>query len=135
MDLQNLEHMRQSFPVMFQHKAEISQKFYQDLFRDAPETREMFGDSMGAQREMLATVLTTLAKASFKPETVQQILFRLARSHAGLGLTERQFQVGEAALHNAITSTMTGKVDDDVLKAWQTAVRRVIEAMQNPPDD
>lgn len=135
MDVQNLEHMRQSFPVMFQHKAEISRMFYHDLFRDAPETREMFGETMGAQREMLAMALTTLAKASFKPETVQEVLNRLARSHAGLGLTQRQFKAGETALHNAITSIMTGKVDNDVLKAWQTAVRRVIEAMQNPPDD
>lgn len=134
MDLQNLEHMRQSFPVMFQHKGEITRKFYHDLFRDAPETREMFGDNMGTQREMLATVLTTLAKASFKPETVQDILYRLARSHARLGLTTQQFEAGEAALHNAITSTMTGKVPVEVLTAWQTAVRRVIEAMRNPPE-
>ena len=133
MDLKNLDHMRQSFPVMFQHKGEIARKFYHDLFRDAPETRDLFGDSMSTQREMLAMVLTTLAKASFEPGSVQQILDRLARSHAGLGLSEHQFKAGQAALHNAITSTMTGKVPPEVLIAWQVAVRRVIEAMQTPP--
>jgi hemoglobin-like flavoprotein len=133
-DLKNLDHMRQSFPVMFQHKGKIARKFYHNLFRDAPETREMFGHNMGAQREMLATVLTTLAKASFEPATVQQILARLARSHAGLGLTKKQFEVGEVALKTAINSTMEGKVSAEVLSAWQVAVRRVVEAMQNPPD-
>lgn len=134
MNEQNLQLMRQSFPVMFQHKAEISRLFYQTLFRDAPETEAMFGDSMGTQREMLATVLTTLAKASFKPDTVSGILDRLARAHAGLGLNERQFKVGEDALIGAISTVMSGQITDEVMAAWHAAVRRVIDAMQNPPD-
>lgn len=131
---QTLDLMRQSFPVVFQHKAEISHHFYQLMFRDAPETRAMFSENMGEQREVMASVLTALAKTSIDPNAVQETLDRLARSHANLGLTPRQFEVGEAALRNALISTMTGKVPDEVLAAWLLAVRRVIEAMQEPPD-
>lgn len=135
MDIQHLNHMRQSFPVLFRYKAEISRKFYHTLFREAPETRELFGESMSAQREMLAMVLTTLAKASFQPDTLREVSNRLARSHSKLGLSTRQFDLAEEALRSAIVSTMHGRVSTEVLEAWKAAVRRVIQAMKHPPKD
>ena len=135
MDTQNLNLIKDSFPSVFQHKAEIATRFYDRLFASVPEPRQMFRAEMATQKEMLASVLTTLAKASFDPEKLQDVIARLARSHAGLGITEAQFRAGETALMEALGTVMAPKLPPPALLAWQAAIRRVIAAMIDPPEN
>lgn len=133
-DLQNLERIKSSFPLIFNHKSEIAARFYDRLFRDAPEVRAMFRADMTSQKEMLATVLTILAKASFEQHKVEEIVMRLARSHSVLGISAAQFRLGEAALSEAVADVVGHQLAPDVLVAWQVAIRRVIDTMIDPPE-
>ena len=83
---ENLELIRHSFPLIFQHKAEITTKFYEGLFRDAPELRRLFSKEMNVQKDMLVSVLTTLAKASFDEGLVESYVnFTGAGTDGGCG--------------------------------------------------
>ncbi|MGR1581178.1 globin domain-containing protein [Thalassobius sp. S69A] len=130
---ENLELIRHSFPLIFQHKAEITTKFYEGLFRDAPELRRLFSKEMNVQKDMLVSVLTTLAKASFDEGLVESMIARMARVHSGLGITSGQFRTGEAALLSALDQSVGDLLSETTLDAWKTAVRRVISAMIDPP--
>ncbi|WP_319825582.1 globin domain-containing protein [Thalassovita sp.] len=134
MNQRNLYLIRLSFPLIFLHKAEIAARFYDRLFELAPQVRRLFRADLGAQKEMLAMVLTMLAKASFDAASVQGMIARLARSHGGLGITQAQFRAGETALSEALEQVVGSKVDAETLAAWQLAVRRVIQAMIDPPE-
>lgn len=130
---ENLELIRQSFPLIFQHKAEITTKFYDRLFREEPDLRQLFSKDMRAQKDMLVSVLTTLAKASFDEGSVETMIVRMARAHSGLGITPAQFQIGEETLLVALDQTVGPLLAEPTLEAWKTAVRRVIAAMIDPP--
>lgn len=133
-DFQNLERIKSSFPLIFNHKSEIAARFYDRLFRDVPDVRPLFRADMSSQKEMLATVLTILAKASFEQHKVEEIVVRLARSHSALGISAAQFRLGEVALSEAVAEVVGDKMEPDILAAWQTAIRRVIDAMIDPPE-
>lgn len=133
MENQNLDLIKQSFPLVFQRKSIIASHFYAELFRLVPEARPLFRQDMSSQKEMLATVLTTLAKASFDPERMQEVVARMAHAHDGLGITEAQLRAGERALCHAVTAVIESKVSSETLAAWHLGIRRVIDEMIAPP--
>lgn len=134
MDERNLDLIKQSFPLVFQHKAEIASRFYEGVFRADPKMRAMFGPDLSRQKEMLAALLATMAKVSLDEESVHAIINRLARQHKGLGIKKSQFRIGEVALIDALEATLSSSLSPETMTAWRAAVQRVIEAMIHPPE-
>jgi len=91
--------VRQSFDALRRSLAPSSNYFYEDLFRRAPELRELFRDDLAGQGMKFMSTLAVLVDNLHRPEVLADQYRELGALHARLGITAEMFvPMGEALL-------------------------------------
>lgn len=123
--------VKQSFVRVFPEKAKLTTALYARLFELAPELRDMFGDDMRTQREMLGEALAYMVKHLDALETATETAQALARRHVAYGVQPHHFaMVGMALLHALQECTPAGLSEAET-GAWTAAYETLSDLMIN----
>lgn len=114
--------VRQSWRAMAPAAPKVAEAFYSRLFALDPGIRARFAATdLDAQGRKLTDTLATVVQALDDPDELVTLAARLGRSHAGYGISSRQYDLfGEALLHTVHT-TLDPAWNIELHDAWAEA--------------
>ncbi len=118
-----------SFARVFAQKAELAVRFYEHLFRLAPEVEALFHKEMFVQREMFSYILVLVARHIYQPDKMSDIADRLAQMHRGTNVSAKQFALAEQALFAAFEEVFDDELSAEEWRDWQAAIRVLVSRM------
>lgn len=123
--------VRQSWVALSQDPETLTEAFYAELFRAAPEVRPMFaGSDMRAQRRKLAAALATVVHHADDLSAIVPALHDMGRRHVGYGVTDAQYDAVGRALIHAIACFHGPSFTPALRAAWIAAYSAVANAMR-----
>ncbi len=123
--------LRNTLPVVFERKALIAERFYQAMFRLAPDTRAFFRTGFGRQKSVFAMLIVKIAQSADNPAAMEKIARDLVAVHRARGITPDQYRIAGIALDEALTANLSDRLSGPELARWtqvaDTLVQRMIE--------
>ena len=107
-----------SFHAVSSKGSELVKSFYESLFADHPELREMFPHDMEEQQEKLLQTLAYAVNGLKHPEALLPIVRNLGVSHKGFRVESEHYTYVAAALLGALRTTLGPAFTRDVESAW-----------------
>ncbi|MGD9987701.1 globin domain-containing protein [Pseudonocardia sp.] len=121
--------IRRSWSLIEAEADDLGRHFYATLFRNAPETRDLFPVNMEVQRSRLLRALVHVVQMVDQLDELVPFLQQLGRDHRKFGvLTEHYDAVGNALMSAVSTFAGTGWTPD-VEQAWTDAYAVAGKAM------
>ena len=127
---QNITDIRASWTALSMDPDSLTQTFYAELFRLAPEVKPLFGHSdMRSQRRKLAAAIGTVVHHADNLAPVVPVLHEMGSRHVRYGATEAHYDVVGQALIHAIGTVLGASFTDAVRDAWVLAYTAVASTM------
>ena len=120
-----------SFATVFNKKTDIAGRFYENLFRDAPEARGLFSDDLTRQKEMFASMLTEIVSCAETPVAFADKVKSLGESHKRYKIPAAHFDIAGKALLGALSVELDGLLSSAEMRAWNLAAEAMTEAMSS----
>jgi hemoglobin-like flavoprotein len=128
---ENIAAIRQSWVALSMDPDTLTESFYAELFRIAPEVRPLFAHSdMRGQRRKLATAIAMVVHHADNLAAVVPALEDLGRRHVGYGVTDAQYAAVGRALIHAIAEFHGPSFTPAMHDAWAAAYAAVASTMQ-----
>lgn len=121
--------VQDSFDRVFTSKDALAESFYNELFRMAPDVRQMFPEDMVEQRLKLSDTLSYTVRNLQRPEVVEETVQGLARRHAKYGAKPEHFAPVGMALITALHREMPGGLSEQEADAWLEAYTFISDLM------
>jgi nitric oxide dioxygenase len=119
-----LEIVKSTAPVLAKEGEAITQLFYQKLFTNHPELKNIFNmvnQSKGEQARALADSIFQYAVHIDKLELLGDAVSRIAHKHASLQVAPEHYPIVGRFLLEAIQEHLSLKSDDPIMTAWEEA--------------
>jgi hemoglobin-like flavoprotein len=113
--------VRESLPLVREHLAAASDRFYDNLFAIAPELRPLFTRGVHGQGMRFMTTLATIASLLDDPEALGPELDALARIHVHAGVRPEHFAPIGAALLVTFGEALGRGFTCRLQEAWRAA--------------
>lgn len=107
----------------------ISEKFYEKLFQQAPQTREMFGEDIQSQAKKLASVLNVAFGNLDKLGGLVPTLEEMGAKHAGYGALPEHYDLVSSTLIDTIAQDLGEKFDVSAAQSLQAVLSTVSNVM------
>lgn len=124
-----IKSVQNSFDRVFLVKEDLSVSFYQELFRLAPATRDLFPQDLTSQRLKLTDTLSYTVRNLDRPEVVEETIVSLARRHLKYGARPEHFAPVGMALIAALKTHMPGGLGEREADAWLQAYTFISDMM------
>ncbi|NIZ13985.1 globin [Phaeobacter sp. HF9A] len=121
--------VRASFGKVFARKAELTDKFYEILFQQRPEVKEMFKNDFVRQKEMFAKVLTSGVRSIGDDGNFAPMVDHLLLLHRHLNLVPEHVYIAQGALLAACDVILRPELSSAEFAAWERALRRLFKSM------
>ncbi|MCG7628640.1 globin [Epibacterium sp. MM17-32] len=121
--------VRGSIGKVFARKAALTDRFYDYLFLELPETRDLFTQDFSHQKEMFAQVLVSGVKSLGQEGQLAALVERILLQHQHLGLTAMHMYVAQRALLLAFDEVLRDDLTAAEASAWNDALRRVCQSL------
>src|SRR3954463_12036758 len=102
MTLTALARIQQSYLAIAPQVDRLTQTFYDRLFAQHPETRALFRNDMGSQRQHLAAALALIIRNLRMLDALEQPLGELGALHARAGVRPEHYPVAQDAMIAAL---------------------------------
>ncbi|WP_291729319.1 globin domain-containing protein [Leisingera sp. F5] len=129
MELQEVQHVQQSFAGVFARKADLAERFYVHLFTRLPEARGMFHGNFVKQKAMLMAMIAACVRNLDDPRTLAELSSQLHQAHTHLQLGARESEAAKRALIAALRDVLGPALDPETETAWTSAINQVAGAM------
>lgn len=126
----NIEVLENSFNLLAGSADELAHRFYERLFQQYPETKDMFSNvDIAAQKTKLVAALTLVVHNLRKPDVLGNALHDLGAKHQSYGVKEEHYPiVGENLL--CVMQEMAGDAwTVEVNEAWSQALTEISNIM------
>ena len=124
--------LRESFALVGKSGDEVPRYFYSYLFLIAPEVRQLFPISMGAQRDRLVAALGRIVAEADNPDVLVPYLQQLGRDHRKFDVVAQHYEaVGQALLATLAYfagDAWTAELQQGWTDAYTLVARTMIEA-------
>jgi len=121
--------IRQSFDVLRHDPQPATAFFYEDLFRRAPELRQLFRDDLAGQGMKFMSTLAVIVDNLHEAGALAERYTELGAQHRRLGVTAPMFTPMGEALLATIENALADSYTLDVGAAWRVAYADMAEAM------
>jgi hemoglobin-like flavoprotein len=126
-----VEMVRAAFDRSFPVHGRMTERFYDELFRSAPELRPLFPDDMAPLRRKFTNMLAAIVGVLDQPDLFASIVHDLGRRHARYGVRPELFPpVATALLASLDESAPPDPLDEDGRAAWTAVLERVRAMME-----
>ena len=128
---EHIAEIRKSWVALSQDPDAMTELFYEQLFRIAPEVKPLFaGTDLPAQRKKLAAAIGLVVRHVEDLSPVVPGLQDLGRRHVAYGVRDAHYDaVGQALIH-AIATRLGPKFTAATQDAWVAAYTAVATTMQ-----
>lgn len=113
--------IRQNWAQAISAREIVGQVFYEFLFKTAPETRELFPESLDQQGRKLVQTLSWIVDHLEEADDLNAAADALALRHVGYGVTQDQY----AAVGDALIATLKAGLGDAFSEEDEAAWVRV----------
>ncbi|WP_372835572.1 NO-inducible flavohemoprotein [Pontibacterium sp.] len=121
---QTISIVKSTAPVLAQHGEEITQHFYQQMFKENPELLDIFNaanQKTGRQQAALANAVYAYAANIDNLGVLTAAVQRIAHKHASFNILPEHYPIVGKHLLGAVAHVLGDAVTDDVVKAWTEA--------------
>jgi nitric oxide dioxygenase len=128
MDPEQLALVQRSFVAATASADQLTSRFYDELFRLAPEVRELFPDDLTLQRQKLFDELTAIVAAVAQGELAARAE-PLGARHLDYGTIPAHYDVVGQALLTALAGALGDRWTEASAAAWAMAYQEVAASM------
>lgn len=122
--------IRETWAILTRDPDPLTEGFYEELFRRAPEYRPLFAATdLPEQRRKLAAALGLVVRHAHDLTPVVGPLTDLGRRHAEWGVEDAAYDVVGAALLHTIAARLGAGMVPGVIEAWTAAYTAVASTM------
>ena len=109
--------------------AEMAERFYDQLFKIAPELRSMFRSDMTGQGMRFMRTLRVIVQNLDEPEALHPYLEKLAQGHAAYGVKPEHFHPMGRALIWTMQEALGEEFPEGADAAWEAAYDHLAHKM------
>lgn len=109
----------------------FADRFYEHLFRLAPETRALFVSDMTALKLKFMNMLASIVGTLERPEMFASILTHLGRLHGRAGVSPLHYPFVEEALLATLSEILGPRFGPEVRAAWAALYADIAAQMQD----
>lgn len=123
-----IEIVKSTVPVLETNIDEITQVFYQRLFKLHPQLKEVFNmthQAKGSQPRALANAIFQYARHIEYPEVLQTAIAAIVEKHVSLHVTPAQYEVVGTNLLAAIQEVLGEAATPEIIQAWEAAYNQL----------
>jgi len=117
----NVDLLESSFNLVAPKAGELMDRFYGRLFKEHPEVRSIFPDSMDDQKKHLATSLATIVGSLRQPEKLKKYLEDLGLGHVQYRVEREHYPIVGQTLLTALAEVAGDAWNAELEKAWADA--------------
>ena len=131
LDSKTIEIVKSTAPVLKQHSGPIGKRFYELLFRKAPELLNVFNQSnqkRGIQQEALGYVVYAAGEHITDLESLNSVIRRITEKHRALGIKAEQYPIVGETLLEAVKDVLGNAATDEIINAWKQAYGYIADA-------
>ncbi|WML50492.1 NO-inducible flavohemoprotein [Neobacillus sp. PS3-34] len=124
LDPKKLEIVKATLPIVQEHGEAITKRFYQRLFENHPELKNIFNmthQKTGHQPKALANAVYGAAANIEDMSAIMPVLERIGQKHRSLQIKPEQYPIVGENLLGAIKETLEDAATDEILDAWADA--------------
>ena len=121
--------LRGTLPLVYQNKARIADRFYQAMFRLAPETRAHFMGGFGKQKAVFAKMIVRIAQSADDPDTLEEIAREMVTAHRHHAVSVDEFRIAGLALAEALEACLSDSLAPEQITRWTTVAGTLVQRM------
>ncbi len=121
--------LRATLPLVYQNKARIADRFYQAMFRLAPETRAYFMGGFGKQKSIFAKLIVRIAQSADDPGALEQIAREMVGAHRRHAVSVDEFRIAGLALAEALEVCLSDSLAPGQVARWTTVAATLVQRM------
>ncbi|MDL4839131.1 NO-inducible flavohemoprotein [Aquibacillus rhizosphaerae] len=124
LDKTTIDTIKATVPVLEVHGQEITKRFYQLLFENYPELKNIFNQTnqkMGKQSQALANAVYAAAVNIDKLEEILPTVKQIAHKHVSLNIQPEHYPIVGENLLLAIKEVLGDAATPEILEAWEKA--------------
>ncbi|MHA6252490.1 NO-inducible flavohemoprotein [Oceanobacillus sp. CAU 1775] len=124
LDKETREIIKATVPVLKEHGEKITTKFYQLLFENHPELKNIFNQTnqrIGDQPKALANTVYAAAANIDNLEAILPHVKSIAFKHTSLNIKPEHYPIVGKHLLQAIKAVLGDAATDDIINAWEKA--------------
>jgi len=127
----NTEVLRESFALVGERRPDFTRPFYDQLFRNHPETRALFTrNDLATQQKMLTEALVAVLDHLEDAPWLTRTLQGMGGQHVDYGVTDEMYDWVGHALLTTISEIAGGDWNDEVQTAWAEAYGAISTLMK-----
>ncbi|SES15140.1 nitric oxide dioxygenase [Gracilibacillus ureilyticus] len=119
-----IEIVKSTVPVLAEHGTAITSRFYQLLFTNHPELKNIFNQTnqrKGKQPQALANAVYAAAANIDKLETILPVVKQIAHKHRSLNIRPEHYPIVGENLLKAMKDVLGDAATDEIITAWAEA--------------
>lgn len=121
--------IRASYERLLPEVEEASQSFYDRLFETTPHLRGLFRTDMADQGMKFMTTIGVILSLLERPEELGEMVGKLGRAHAALGVEPTHFAPMGEALIATMSETLGPEFTPETAAAWRHAYDALARGM------
>jgi len=112
--------VKSTAPAIRENSVEISERLYERLFENHPETKAFFVNTPAGQAERLAAALVAYTKSVDNLSALSGAVQTIAKKHVAAGVQPAHYDIVGTELLGAVVDVL-GAIPDHVIDAWGAA--------------
>ena len=131
LDSKTIEIVKSTAPVLKEHSAQIGKRFYELLFRKAPELNNIFNQTnqkRGVQQEALGYVVYAAGEYITNLDALTSVIRRITEKHRAIGVKPEQYSIVGETLLEAVKDVLGDAATDEIIEAWGKAYSFIADA-------
>jgi hemoglobin-like flavoprotein len=122
--------VQNTFRLLAPHAAEATEIFYNELFRIAPDTRELFPGDLTHQKGKFVQMLGTVVRCLDDVSAISEHIADLGRRHASYDVREGDYKVVGQALLSMLHRSLGARCTPEIRDAWAAAYEMIAWVMK-----
>ncbi|GAE95406.1 flavohemoprotein [Gracilibacillus boraciitolerans JCM 21714] len=124
LDKQTIETVKVTVPVLAEHGQAITSRFYQLLFINNPELKNIFNQTnqkKGKQSQALANAIYAAAANIDQLENILPVVHQIAHKHRSLNIRPEHYPIIGENLLKAMQDVLKEAATEEIIAAWAKA--------------
>ncbi len=113
-----MELLNRTYPIIQQHRIELGDKTYFNMFRDHPDIKQLFKDTSPGQSQRLVDAILFYCQEIENYELFYDRLDQIAYVHIKVGIKNEYYAYMKEAFISALREVLKDDASEELVRAW-----------------
>ena len=113
------ELLSRTYPLIKEHKLEIGDRTYANMFKEHPELKELFENTSPGQSQRLVDAILFYSQEVENYELFYDRLDEIAHAHISAGIKNEYYAYMKDAFIKALKEVFKDDATDELIRAWK----------------